>query len=86
MQLPNLFVNSAFDVEMMRRAIVVATEKGSNPSLSPIGAVITRGGEILAASRNLVSEHRDVTAHAEIQAIRLAGSLFEGGELRGATL
>lgn len=81
-----LTIDPAFDVEMMRRAIIVATEKGSEPSLSPIGAVITRGTDILAASRNLVAEHRDVTAHAEMQVIRMAGSMFENGELRGATL
>src|ERR1700761_2003908 len=43
-------------------------------------------GEILATCRNKVSEHRDAVAHAEIEAIRTAGSGFENGELRGATL
>jgi tRNA(adenine34) deaminase len=81
-----LVVNPAVDIEMMRRAIAVATEQGSDPSLNPIGSVITRGGVVLAVSRNRVADHRDATAHAEMQAIRLAGAQFEDGELRGATL
>ena len=81
-----LTVDPDFDLEMMRRAIIVATEKGKSPSLNPIGCVITRAGEIIAASRNMVAEHRDATAHAEMQSIRLAGALFDNGELRGTTL
>jgi tRNA(adenine34) deaminase len=70
----------------MREAISVAIENGADPSLSPIGCVIVLGGKILAACRNKVAEHRDAIAHAEIEAIRTAGSYFENGELRGATL
>ena len=81
-----LTIDPAFDVEMMRRALSVATEKGSSPSLNPIGCVITLDRKIIAVSRNQVAEHRDATAHAEMQAIRLAGSHFKDGELRGATL
>jgi tRNA(adenine34) deaminase len=74
------------DEHFMREAIRIACEKGSDPSLNPIGCVIVMRGKILAACRNKVSEHRDAVAHAEIEAIRAAGSSFENGELRGATL
>src|SRR6201996_9004697 len=74
------------DDDFMREAIRVASEKGTDPALSPIGCVIVRGGQILAARRNKVMEHHDATAHAEIEAIRAAGASFENGELRDATL
>src|SRR5438552_1867320 len=74
------------DRNFMREAIRVASEKGSDPSLSPIGCVIVMNGEIIAARRNQVREHHDALAHAEVEAIRAAGALFENGELRGATL
>lgn len=74
------------DVQYMREAIKVASEAGTDPSLSPIGCVIVMGGKVLAARRNRVAEHHDATAHAEIEAIRAAGNTFENGELRSATL
>lgn len=75
-----------FDEEMMRLALDVATERGRDPSLSPIGCVIALGGEIIARARNQVADCCDATAHAEIVAIRTAGQGRENGELRGATL
>ena len=74
------------DEEYMREALRVATKAGADPSLSPIGCIITRRGKILAARRNRVAENHDALAHAEIEAIRAAGASFESGELRDATL
>ena len=74
------------DEAFMRHALRVAGEKGSDPSLSPIGCVIVMSGNIVAARRNKVQEHHDAVAHAEIEAIRAAGASFDNGELRGATL
>jgi tRNA(adenine34) deaminase len=74
------------DEKFMREAFTVAIENGSDPSRSPIGCVITRQGKVLAARRNMVAEHRDAVAHAEIEAIRAAGASFDNGELRDATL
>ncbi len=74
------------DDRFMREALCIATEKGDDPALSPIGCVIVLEGQIIAATRNRVEEDRDVTAHAEILAMRQAGKKFENGELRGATL
>jgi tRNA(Arg) A34 adenosine deaminase TadA len=39
----------------------------------PVGAVVTRGGEVIAAARNSMRTGNDPTAHAEIVALRLAG-------------
>jgi tRNA(adenine34) deaminase len=74
------------DEAFMREALRVATEKGADPSTSPIGCVIVMGRNVLAARRNKVAEHHDAAAHAEIEAIRAAGASFDNGELRGATL
>lgn len=74
------------DITFMRRAIAVATQNGSDPSQSPIGCVIALDGRELASSRNMVAEHSDATAHAEMMTIRLAGRTFTDGEIRHATL
>ena len=74
------------DLDHMRRAIAVATERGADPHLSPIGCVIVLDGEVIAVERNHVEENHDATAHAEMEALRAAGARFENGELRGATL
>lgn len=39
---------------------------------APIGAVVTRGGEVIAAAGNRTLELNDPTAHAEVLAIRMA--------------
>ena len=70
----------------MREALRVATERGREPSLNPIGCVIVRDGEVVAAERNRVDEEHDPTAHAEIVAIRAAGAKLGDPELRGAVL
>ena len=74
------------DEGFMRRALAVASERGTDPSLSPIGCVIVLDGEVIAAERNHVDEHQDATAHAEMEAIRAAGRGRENGELRRAVL
>ncbi|MBE5778251.1 MAG: nucleoside deaminase [Clostridiales bacterium] len=51
----------------------------------PVGAVIARGGEVVAKSHNLCRTTGDPTAHAEILAIRQAASKL-GGRLSDCTL
>ena len=52
----------------------------------PIGAVIGRGDEVLAAAGNERELRRDPTAHAEILAIRAAAAALGGWRLPGTTL
>jgi len=52
----------------------------------PIGAVIARGDELLAAAGNERELRRDPTAHAEILAIRAAAEALGGWRLPGTTL
>ena len=74
------------DERWMREAIAVAAERGTDPTVSPIGCVIVLDGEVVARERNHVDEHQDATAHAEMEAIRAAGRGRENGELRRAVL
>lgn len=74
------------DREWMRMAIDVAVSKGSDPSTSPLGCVIVRDGQVLAAERNQTQELPDATAHAEMMAIRRACESVGDMELREATL
>jgi tRNA(adenine34) deaminase len=77
---------TAEDERWMRRAIEVATERGRDPSLSPIGAVIVIDGREVAADRNHTEDLCDATAHAEMMVFRKAGAALGDMELRGATL
>jgi tRNA(adenine34) deaminase len=52
----------------------------------PIGAVIVREGEPIAAAGNERELRRDPTAHAEILAIRAAAEALGGWRLPGTTL
>lgn len=61
----------------MERALELAAQSAAAGEV-PVGAVITRGGEILAEAHNAPRETRDPTAHAEVLAIRrAAGALGE---------
>lgn len=55
----------------MRAALALAQE-ALEAGETPVGCVIVRAGEIIAAARNRREEDRDPTAHAEILAIREA--------------
>jgi tRNA(Arg) A34 adenosine deaminase TadA len=64
----------------MRQAGVVDKTGG------PFGAVVVRDGEVLAASGNSVLRDNDPSAHAEVNAIRIACKKIGAPNLRGATL
>jgi tRNA(adenine34) deaminase len=74
------------DERWMRRAIAIATSKGSDPSTSPLGSVIVLDGREISGERNQTEELPDATAHAEMMAIRRACEGIGELELRGATL
>lgn len=52
----------------------------------PVGAVIEKGGEIIATAGNQTRELNDPTAHAEILAIRAACATLGVERLTGANL
>ena len=52
----------------------------------PVGAVVVRGGSVIAAACNRSVGDCDPTAHAEILAIRAAGSILGDWRLGGCTM
>jgi len=70
----------------MARAIELAIENVRSGRGGPFGAVIVRGGEIIAEGANSVTTTNDPTAHAEVLAIRAACARVGAFELRGCEL
>lgn len=52
----------------------------------PFGAVIVKDGKVIAKAHNTVLKDKDATAHAEINAIRLASKQLQTHDLKGCTL
>jgi tRNA(adenine34) deaminase len=52
----------------------------------PVGAVVTRGGAVLAVARNRMRGERDPTAHAEMAALRAAAAALRTDRLDGCDL
>lgn len=69
----------------MREAIREARKNIRSMKGGPFGACIVKGGQILAVARNRVLS-TDATAHAEINAIRIASKKLGTFDLRGATI
>jgi tRNA(adenine34) deaminase len=73
------------DVDGMRAALAEA-EKAAGEGEIPVGAVVVVKGEIIATGRNCSIATSDPSAHAEIIALRAAGSAAGNYRLPGATL
>src|ERR1041385_9438336 len=58
--------------KFMRMAIKLSEQNVKRAVGGPFGAVIVKDGEVVAASANKVIQQNDLTAHAEVSAIRLA--------------
>lgn len=67
-------------VELMRKAGVVEKTGG------PFGAVVVMNGEVLSSSGNSVLRDNDPSAHAEVNAIRIACKKAGSPHIKGATL
>ena len=57
--------------EFMKLAITEA-QKAAEKGEVPVGAVIVKNGEVIAATHNLREEKQNALSHAEIEAINLA--------------
>lgn len=53
---------------------------------TPVGSIIVQGGAIFAEGVEAVRGHHDVTAHAEIEAVRAACKKLGSLDLTGCTL
>jgi tRNA(adenine34) deaminase len=73
------------DAELMRLALREA-ERAAEHGDVPIGAVIARGAEVLAATGNERELRADPTAHAEVLALRAAAERLGGWRIPDATI
>jgi guanine deaminase len=73
------------DEELMRRAIAAARD-GIENGQTPFGACIARDGQVVVAAHNNVWAGTDITAHAEIVAIRAACRKLGSVDLSGCAI
>lgn len=73
------------EVDLMRLALDEAERAATHEDV-PIGAVVARDGEVLAAAGNERELRSDPTAHAEILALRAAAERLGGWRIPGAVI
>ena len=76
----------ATDPESLMRLAIASAREGVARGQSPFGCAIARGGRILAVEHNRVVEGCDVSAHAEIAALRAASRRAGAFLLEGAVV
>ena len=69
----------------MRRALAEAS-RGLKEDEVPVGAVVVRGGKVVARAHNRPIHLNDPSAHAEMLALRRAGRKLGNYRLSGCTL
>jgi tRNA(Arg) A34 adenosine deaminase TadA len=73
------------DEKWMRLAIQTARQ-GMDNGQTPFGAVITRNNDLIIAAHNVVWATTDITAHGEVNAIRLACKKLNAIDLKDCTI
>lgn len=73
------------DKKLMRFAIEKAKD-GIERGQAPFGACIVKDFEIISCEHNVVWKDADITAHAEINAIRMACKKLDSIDLGGCTI
>ena len=76
---------SDVDERLMRLALEQAERARADGDV-PIGAVVARGGEVLARAGNARERDQDPTAHAEILSLRQAAGALGSWHLEGCAL
>ena len=71
---------------LLRRAVEISGIHMRDGKGGPFGAVIARGGEIIAEGHNRVTSANDPTAHAEVVAIREACAALGSFDLSGCVI
>ena len=72
--------------ELFMRQALAEAEQAAAEGETPVGAVIVKNGAVIAAARNGRETTGDVTAHAELTAIRRAAAVTGDWRLTGCTL
>lgn len=74
------------DHEYFMRKAIEAARQGIGAGQTPFGACIVCRGQMVACAHNVVWAQTDITAHAEIHAIRLACRQLEKIDLSGCVI
>ncbi|MFH1783628.1 MAG: nucleoside deaminase [bacterium] len=74
-----------YDEKFMRLAIEAA-KKGIKTGQTPFGSCIVKGGKVISIAHNRVWGKIDITAHAEVEAIRKACASLKSVDLSGCTV
>ena len=72
--------------ERFMRLAIEKAQEGVARGQSPFGACIVRDGAVIACEHNVVWAATDVTAHAEVHAIRVACARLRSIDLSGGEL
>lgn len=72
--------------EFMQEAIKLADKSMKEHTGGPFGCVIVKDGKIIAKSGSMVHSKKDCTAHAEMEAIRMACKKLDSHKLTGCDL
>jgi len=73
------------DMHFMQLALAQA-KAGAIAGEVPVGAVVVKDGEVIASAHNAPLRSKDPTAHAEINALRIAAQALGNYRLEGCTL
>lgn len=73
-------------INMDKYMKIAFDEAYDNQDGGPFGAIILKNNEVIAISHNKVLKNNDPTAHAEIEAIRMACSKLGTYDLTGCVL
>ncbi len=76
----------AFPLPEPMRVALDAAARAAAAGEVPVGAVVTRDGQVVAVSANRMRALGDPTAHAEMEAIRMALAALGTGRLDGCDL
>ncbi len=73
------------DTIFMQRALALAV-RAENENEVPVGALVVYQGQVIAEAWNRPRASHDPTAHAEVLALRAAGTVLDNYRLPGAEL
>jgi len=79
-------MNGSSDDERFMRLAIEKACTGVDAGQSPFGACIVKDGTVISCAHNVVLATTDITAHAEVTAIRAACRALQTIELSGGTI
>ena len=72
---------TSFEMETFMRAALVQAEQSARIGEIPVGAVVVADNQIIAAAHNTCVSDHDISRHAEIRALAVAGAALQNYRL-----